>query len=217
VQQLPLGADTGRKGRRTGVVVRRKGKARVCGLGWCGALLLFLAPLSRAPHPCPSATAPAPPREHRLRAGCGARGGGGLLLAAGAGRQGAGQTRWAPGCPPGFPADALHAHAAHRCAPRAPPPPTPEQEAARPLRHGYDHVLAEKVLKMEEKVGRGRGRGRAGMGQSAGKGGAGSGLPQRHPLRPQLAQPAGPAMCLYRGPSFRTRTHTHAHSRTWRR
>lgn len=27
------------------------------------------------------------------------------------------------------------------------------QEAARPLRHGYDHVLAEKVLKMEEKVG----------------------------------------------------------------
>ena len=30
--------------------------------------------------------------------------------------------------------------------------PCTPQEAVRPLRHGYDHVLAEKVLKMEEKV-----------------------------------------------------------------
>ena len=47
----------------------------------------------------------------------------------------------------------------------APRPVLPLQEAVRPLRHGYDHVLAEKVLKMEEKVserqwgGRGGGRG----------------------------------------------------------
>lgn len=49
---------------------------------------------------------------------------------------------------PGSPCSASHVHAP-ACAAA---PSLCLQEAARPLRYGYDHVLAEKVLKMEEKV-----------------------------------------------------------------
>lgn len=43
-------------------------------------------------------------------------------------------------------------------------PSSPPQAATKPIRHGYDHVLAEKVLRMEEKVRGGWGAGWSGQG-----------------------------------------------------